>query len=104
VGQSEVEGCICEFDYKWSTSNQLLALGSSNSLGFLSGGGVNATAEKEGIETVSLTVEDKTTHKVVGQAHRVIKIIKEINLDLPTIIDKPSERSETLRIAPLTTY
>lgn len=65
---------------------------------------MNATAEKEGIETVSLTVEDKTTHKVVGQAHRVIKIIKEINLDLPTIIDKPSERSETLRIAPLTTY
>jgi hypothetical protein len=76
VGESEVEGCICDFDYKWSTSKHLLALGASNSLGFLSGGGVNATAEKEGMETVSLIVEDKSTRKVIGQAHRIIKIIK----------------------------
>lgn len=56
VGESEVEGCICDFDYKWSTNKQLLMLGGSNSLGFLSGGGVNATAEKDGMETVSLVV------------------------------------------------
>jgi hypothetical protein len=44
VGESEVEGCTCDFDYKWSTNKQLVTLGSSVSLGFLAGGGVNATA------------------------------------------------------------
>lgn len=76
VGESEVEGCICDFDYKWAASKQLLVLGGSNSLGFLSGGAVNASAIHEGNEVVSLVVEDKATHKTIGQAQRYIKVLK----------------------------
>jgi hypothetical protein len=104
VGESEVEGCICDFEYKWTTSKQLLALGGSNSLGFLSGGAVNATAVREGSEVVSLLVEDKVTRKTIGKAQRFINVLKEIHLDLPTLINKPTESTETLRIAPLTAY
>jgi hypothetical protein len=47
---------VCDFDYKWSTEKGLIGLGHSSSLGFLQGGGINATALKEGSEILSLVI------------------------------------------------
>jgi hypothetical protein len=49
-------------------------------------------------------VEDKSTRKTIGQAQRFIKVLRETELNLPTLINKPAEKTETLRISPLTTY
>jgi hypothetical protein len=102
VGESEIEGCVCDFDYKWSSGKQLVALGTSNSMGFLEGGGINATAIQEGNEIVSLVVEDKATHKNIGQAQKYIKINKKLSISLPNIIDASPSSTNTLRIAPST--
>lgn len=74
------------------------------SLGFLAGGGINATALKEGNEIISLEVKDKLSNKVIGEAQRYIKVVKEMNLLLPHVIRTPYEQTETLRISPLTSY
>lgn len=62
-------------------------------MGFLQGGGINATALKEGNEIVSLQIEDKASHKIIVQAKRNIKVLKEIDINLPTIIAKPFSKT-----------
>ena len=53
---------------------------------------------------VSLVVEDKVTHKNIGQAQKYIKIINKLSLNLPTLIDHEATSTNTLRIAPSTAY
>lgn len=68
-------------------------MGSANSLGFLAGGGINATALREGDDIISLVVEDKTTHKVIGQAQKYIKVLRETQIYLPTLIHQRTEKT-----------
>ncbi len=79
-------------------------MGYSSSLGFLQVGGINATALKEGNEIVTLSIEDKVSRKVIGQAQRNLRVLKEIDINLPTIIGQAYSKIETLRISPLTSY
>jgi len=44
VGESEVEECSCNFEYKWKIVNNLIRLGKGITLGYLSAAGINATA------------------------------------------------------------
>jgi hypothetical protein len=104
VGQSEVEECSCDFEYRWAIGNGLLELGQSTTLGFLSAAGINVTALNPGSEVVSLSVIEKNTLKSIGQASKYIQVLKQIAPVLGTVIEGPYNIPSTIILPPLSSY
>ena len=103
VGDSDLEYLICDFRYKWSTDNGCLKLGESMSFGYLDAAGINITAIKSGSEVVHLEVFTKHSGKSLGKASKYLDVLEDIEITLPTYIDKPVDGSPTSFIMPPST-
>lgn len=104
IGQSTVQGCICDFEYKWSVLNGLIQLGSSVTFGYLAGGGVNASALSPGNEVVSLQVKDKYSYTEIVSSQKIFEILSDCSQNLPSVIGGQTIYSNSMLLPPLSGY
>lgn len=68
--------------------------------GYLSAGGINATARGKGLTTVNLVIRSRYSFGIVAEASKQISVVQDVDLHYPLLIGEDSEKSFTLLVPP----